>query len=252
MASAKMKEAERAKHQSTIQQGPPRFQVIHRVFCAGTEERVMYLEQPWTVNAGRGRSHLRGGQQVANMGLYLERNKDVCFLVLREYQCCGEKSNPTHRHRHGKETEIGPASLLVSERIDIVSDDLNYRLARLSDVALQGIPHPAFSRDEDDEDEIVDGGDYESIDYGSKDNSDVHYPYLWFYHRRPKISEAIDRLEEIDQEHLNVFCGYIRNRMSDEWAAVDNLISKGEITAEHTRYIYVSLLTRLVGLSSDH
>lgn len=143
--------------------------------------------------------------------------------------------------------------MLVQEQIEIVSDKLRSKLASLSNAVLQGIPHPKFGRAEDDEDNI--GNDYED-ESESSDNSDsntsgIYYPYLWFYHRRSKITEAIEYLEEIHQEHLNVFCGYIQDRMADEWAAVDHLISKGEITAEHIRYIYVSLLTRLVALAAD-
>lgn len=256
-ASAKLKEAERVKHQSTMHRGPPRCQVIHGVFCESSQQHVTYLEQPWTVHAGRGRLHLRGSKQVNNMELYLERNKDVCFLVLREYECCRERSHSTHRYRLGRETDTQPESMVVGEHIEIVSDDLQTRLASLSKVVFQGIPHPKFGRLQDDEDDK--GNDYnddddddESGSYVVEDNLDISYPYLWFYHRRLKISEAIKSLQEMDQQHLKIFCGYIQSRMSEEWSAVDSLISKGEITAEHIRYIYVSLLTRIVIPAPDH
>jgi hypothetical protein len=255
-AFAKMKEAERVKQNPVAQQGPVRYQVIHRVSCAGrtdgNAERVMYLEQPWTVHSGSYSPHLRGSQRVTNMELYLERNKDIIFLVLREYVCCGKKPHSINRYRLGREVDARPMSLLVAEYIDIASDDLRSRLAELSDFALQGIPHPIFRRVEDGEDD--EGNEYVADDvfseYDITDNPHVSYPYLWFYHRRQKILEAIDRLYAIDQEHLNVFCGYIQNRMADEWAAVDNLISKGEINAEHINYIYVSPLIQLVVLFS--
>lgn len=250
IVSENIKEAELVKHESAIPQGLLRYQVIHRVFCADAEERVMYLEQPWTVQAGRYSSHLRGSLQVNNVGLYLERNKEVCFLVLRDYACCRERFRPTTRSRAEKETHIA----LVSEHIELVSDELRSKLATLGDVACKGIPHPNFGRVGDDADDMsrdLDDDYDECGEYNSRDNSGVLYPYLWFYHRRQKIAEAIEQLEGIDQEHLNIFCGYIKNRMSDEWAAVDNLISEGKITAEYVRYIYVSLLTRPVVLASD-
>lgn len=183
------------------------------------------------------------------MELYLERNKDVSFLVLRDYVCCAEKSHPSTRPRFGNDTD----TMLVQEQIEIVSDKLRSKLASLSNVVFQGIPHPKFGHVEDDEDDIDNGyeDESESSDNSDDNNLGIYYPYLWFYHRRREIAEAIKYLEEIHQEHLNVFCGYIQDRMSDEWAAVDNLISKGEITAEHIRYIYVSLLTGLVALAAD-
>ncbi|KAI7776596.1 hypothetical protein LA080_004746 [Diaporthe eres] len=237
IASAKLKEAERAKNQTTIQQGPLRCQVIHRVSCAATGERLMYIEEPWTVHTGPYRSHLRGSEQVSNMELYLERNKDVSFLVLRDYLCCAEKSHSSTRPRFGKDTD----TMLVQEQIEIVSDKLRSKLAGLSNAVLQGIPHPKFGRVEDDEDDIDNNYEDESksSDNSDDNNSGIYYPYIWFYYRRRVIAEAIKYLEETHQEHLNVFCGYIQDRMSDEWDAVDNLISKGEITAEHIRYIYI-------------
>lgn len=249
MASAKLKEAERVKNQSAIQQGPLRCQVIHRVTCANNGERVMYLEEPWTVHVGPYRSHLRGGQQVGNMELYLERNKDVSFLVLRDYVCCAEKSHPSTRSRFGNDTD----SLLVGEQIEIVSEKLRSKLASLSNVVFQGIPHPKFGRVEDDEDDMGDEyeNESESSDNSDSTNSGIYYPYLWFYHRRRKIVEAIKHLEEIHQEHLKVFCEYIHNRMAGEWDDVDNLILNGEITAEYIKYIYVSLLNRLFAIAAD-
>lgn len=257
-ASAKLKEAERVKHQSKMHRGPPRYQVIHGVFCESSKTHVMYLEQPWTVHGGRGRFHLRGSKQVSNMELYLERNKDVCFLVLREYTCCRERSH-THRYHLGRDLDAQPESMMIGERINIVSDDLQSRLASLSKVAFQGIPHPKFGLLQENENDTGnnyngddDDDDVESGSYVFEDNLDICYPYLWFYHRRLKISEAIESLAEIDRAHLNIFCGYIQSRMSEEWSAVDSLISKGEITAEYIRYIYVSLLTRIVFLAPDH
>lgn len=241
---------ETATHQIT-----PRHQVIHRVHCAADGEQVIYLEEPWVVHAGPSRSHLRGSQQVNNMQLYLERNKDVSFLVLREYTCCRGKTHAATRPRSGKES----ATMLVSEHINIVSKALQSRLASLSDVVFEGIPHPKFGRDGDDDDGDDEDGDdidddTESVsscgtvdsEFSGSDHTDVHYPYLWFYHRRSKISEAIENLEGTDQEYLNVFCDYIKNRMSDEWAAVDKLTSDGNITAEYLRYIFVSFLTKYI------
>lgn len=247
-----MEEAELVKQKSATHRGPLRYQVIHCVFCDdktdGNVGRVMYLEQPWTVQAGRHRAHLRGSQQVSNMELYLERNKDVGFIVFQDYVCCGEKPSPVNRNRFGREVDTRLMSMLVAEHIDIVSDDLRSTLADLSDVAFEGIPHPKFGRMEDEEEDA--GSEYviddDSSGYDIGESLDVSYPYLWFYHRRHKLSEVIDCLEDSDKEHVNVFCGYIQDRMADEWAAVDKLISKGEISAEYVRYIYVSLWTKLV------
>lgn len=247
-ASAKMKEVERMVQETATHHITPRHQVIHRVHCTAGEEQVLYLEEPWVVHADPYRSHLRGSQQVSNMELYLERNKDVSFLVFRDYECCRKKFHLT-RSCSGTDT----TTMFVSEYIDIVSKELQSRLASLSEVVFKGILHPNFGRVDDDDNTNSDSSS-ESVDIEfERDNPDIIYPYLWFYHRRLGIPEAIQRLGEIDQEHLNVFCHYIQNRMSDDWAAVDKLISKGNITAEYLEYIFVGILTKhIVTVSYCH
>lgn len=244
-ASTKIEEAQKIKQKSRTHQGPLRYQIVYHVFCHTSRVWAVYMKEPWTVHAGPSRSHLRGGQQVSNMQLYLERNKDVIFLVHRDYVCCRERYPPMDQSRPEKELD----TMLDREYIEIVSIDLESKMASLSKVVFQGIPHPRFKHDKSGEKEDAESDSYDDEvqyrGYKPRDDLDVSYPYLWFYHRRPDISEAIDGLEEIDREHLNVFCGYIRTRMSDEWATVDMLISKGEIIGKYVGYVYVSLLTRI-------
>lgn len=252
-ASIKMEEAERVKQQSAPYQGPLRCQIVHHVFCATNKKTELYMKEPWTVHTGPSRYHLRGSQQVSNIQLYLERNKDVSFLVHREYTCCVERNERMNQSRPERDRDTRLASMLDGEHIEVVSADLQSQLASLSDV-FQGIPHPEFEADETGEDEDDDSDSFEDeFEYRGdkgKGNVEVSYPYLWFYHRRLDISEATDHLEKINRDHLDVFCGYIRTRMSDEWAAVDKLISKGEITTQYIGYVYVSLPTKLFILVS--
>lgn len=249
-ASAKVEEAERVLQnlKSAALQDPLRYQIVHHVTCSDSYVSVMYMEEPRVIHAGSSRSHLSGSEPVSNMQLYLERNKDVSFLVHRYYTCCKDRYQPMNRFRLDREPDTRLASMLEREHIEIVSVDLESRLASLSDVVFQGIPHPKFQRAEiiEDEDDESDSDDYVNRRNNSRDDLGVSYPYLWFYHRRLDISEAIDHLEleETDWENLNLFCGYIRTRMSDEWATVDKLISNGEITAKYIRYVYVSRLTK--------
>lgn len=242
-ASARMKEAERVKEMSVAHQGPPRHQVVHIVFCGSSGERVLYLEEPWTVRAGSYHAHLRGSDQVNNMDLYLERNKDVSFLVIREYACCQTKSYSTERHGLESDTDTAPMTMLVEEHIDVVSHTLRSMLASLSHAALQGILHPRFSHDRGDDSDGINESDNNFKSrynyYNARKNLRVSYPYLWFYHRRQEIAEAIDHLEEAQRKHLSIFCRYIRDRMFEEWSDVDKLVAESQITAKYIQYIFI-------------
>lgn len=239
-ASARMKEAERMEQNPTTDEDPLRCQVIHRVFCAAIGERTIYLDQPQRVHSGPHNSHLVGAKKISHVKLYLERHKNVIFLVHRDYTCCGQRTQPMNRSFPGKERDLVSEPVVLREQIKIVSNDLQSILGSLSDAVFRGIPHPKFGQMDDEYDvigsESSDG--YESSDCNVRDNSDVSYPYLWFYHRRDKIQET--PLEGTDEEHLSVFCEYIQTRMGREWDAVDKLISNNEIAAEYISYIYVS------------
>lgn len=190
------------------------------------------------------------------MDLYLERNKDVSFLVLREYACCQTKSYSTERHRLESDTDTAPMTMLVEEHIDVVSHTLRSMLASLSHAALQGIPHPRFSHDRGDDSDGINESDNNFKSrynyYNARKNLRVSYPYLWFYHRRQEIAEAIDHLEEAQRKHLSIFCRYIRDRMFEEWSDVDKLVAESQITAEYIQYIFVSIVTKLIVLVSHH
>lgn len=227
----KLKEAERFRLHPEAAREPPRSQVIHTIRCDSSDETAMYLGDPWIVQAGPHDAHLRGSQHVANLELYLVRHKEVNFLVHREYQCCAAQPPSIDRSRPQKGLSVDLAPMITREYLSIVSPQLKYALIELSKNALKGIPHPEF---EDDEDDL-----------------DISYPYLWWYHRRHAISNATMALNEAYREHLNVLRDYFTNRMSDEWAEVDDLLSRSKINAQYLIYLYVSSRERNTHNSTD-
>ncbi|KAK7697421.1 hypothetical protein SLS64_013559 [Diaporthe eres] len=113
----KVKEIDSLRAAARKQQGPPRAQIVHRVEChKWRSEQKYFLDQPWVVESGPFDTHLRGSQPINNFELYLERNKEIVFIVYKHYE----------------------------EEISLIAPELKEALVQIADVALEGIPHPDF------------------------------------------------------------------------------------------------------------
>ncbi|KAH7151005.1 hypothetical protein DER46DRAFT_628894 [Fusarium sp. MPI-SDFR-AT-0072] len=215
-AFEELKESRSRQHvQDNCLHGPPRHQVLYRIRCEGsrlnhddsedsestTDEGYTTFEKPpWVVEYGPHKAHSRGGSHISSLDLYLERNKDIAFLVYVDFACCGEDLTevtcyPSHQH-HPLEAATLP--LYTKESIRIISPYLQDALHSLALSALTDLSHPDFA---------------DSV-------PQIAFPYLRWFHRRDQIDRAIAELD------------------ADDWLKVDELTSKGLITLEYLEYIY--------------
>ncbi|CCF36483.1 ATPase [Colletotrichum higginsianum] len=216
----KLRDAERLKYQYAVDPGPPRSQVIHRIDCQHEETSMIYLDEPWPVESGPYHAHLRGSRPVANLELYLERNKNISFLVFREYRCCHRSIRWQSMIDTNQSTTTDLSLFFSGEYIDLNSPDARLALETLSELALAGIHHPHF----DDNDGTA---------------KSISYPYLWWFHRRHEIALSKSAMDPTLQQHVEVLQTYMEDRLQPEWTAVDDLTAKGKITLDLLRYIYV-------------
>ncbi|KAF7556186.1 hypothetical protein G7Z17_g1665 [Cylindrodendrum hubeiense] len=193
VASKTLKEVELLRSKAKMRQGPPRFQVIHSVRCMESRaENKMYLDQPWVVETGRFNAHLKGSQPINNFELYLERNKEVVFIVYRDYECCGKPPKSPYGTQIEKEMEIESSSLWEREQVAVLLPDLKSGLAELARAALQGIPHPDFEKDRE-----------------------IPHPFIWWFHRRQQIEKAINTLHPAILPYVHLFRGYVLDRTDE-------------------------------------
>jgi hypothetical protein len=218
-ASKILKEAEKMRALYEARQGPPRYQVIHSVRCEKSRtEGKLYLDQPWVVKTGLQNAHLRGSQPIPNFGLFLERNKEVVSIIYKNYRCCGISRAYQKKARHEDDELIEASSLLISEEISIISEDLKSAMVKFSDSVLKGFPHPEFEKDEA-----------------------MKYPYIWWFHRREEINGALERYKSSDWfPMVNFVREYMLERMTEEWEKVDNLLERKKISLQYMGYLFVS------------
>ncbi|KAK5625849.1 hypothetical protein RRF57_001565 [Xylaria bambusicola] len=211
MVSAELIELRRLGTQPAVQSKPPDYQIINRVTCGQSTDDELYLDVPWVVNSGPHQAHLRGSNKIHNFELHLERNKEMTFLIFREFECCGRRPPATV-------DDLQVKDLLAKEYVSNISTEFRRALIELCNLALQEIAHPDFVDDEVDQ---------------------IYYPYLWWFHSRSIIEEAKMQISPKSLIHLGIFQNYLDACLGDEWNTVDSLLSTGYITAEHVRYLFV-------------
>ncbi|GKT50085.1 uncharacterized protein ColSpa_10266 [Colletotrichum spaethianum] len=214
----KLRDAERLKYQYTADPGPPRSQIMYTINCRDDERSRIYLDEPWPVESGPYHAHLRGSRPITNLELYLERNKNISFLVFRDYECCYRKTKWQFTNEAEQSTAVDLQHFFSREYIDLVSLESQTALTVLSETALEGLPHPPF--------------DSENI--GS-----IAYPYLWWFHRRNKIAAAKETMDLALQQHIDIVQAYMEDRLQPEWDTVDEFTEKGKITVDLLRYLFV-------------
>lgn len=163
-------------------------------------------------------AHVVGSKAITNgLDLYLEKNKDVAFLVYRNFECCNNNRPKRDTNRSGKRPAPTPADFFVSENVSIVSDDLRDALSEVCKEALGNIPGPLFVKDK----------------Y-------IKAPFFWWYHRRNEIEESRRKLDGSKQELVSTMYDYIIETLGPQWLTVDSLLAEGGMEAQYIDFLFVS------------
>ncbi|KAF4943371.1 hypothetical protein FGADI_13469 [Fusarium gaditjirri] len=227
-----LRESESLKRLAFANQGPPRVQIINRISCQDSDEHGLYLDEPWLVENGPHRAHLRCSRLVDNLELYLERNKDIVCIAYRDYECCG---------RMPPAPDPGYSELLVKENVDIVSDELRAAWDQLVVAVTYDAEAPTD----------ISRGSFDLEDENGRAQETQH-PYLWWFQHRNRIERAKSNLSQESIYQVEAFQYYLRVYLGDEWAKVDSLIRGGNITAKYLEYLFAPgqiIISKLGGLS---
>ncbi|KAH7200987.1 hypothetical protein BKA60DRAFT_528147 [Fusarium oxysporum] len=217
-AAKTLKEVEQMKARYEARRGPPRYEVIHSVRCEQSRmEGRLYLDQPWVVESGPNNAHLRGSQPILNFELFLERNKEVVFVVYKDYRCCGRQQNSRSKAHMEPGGQVEASSLLTAEHISIISPELSSAMVDFSETALAEFPHTDF-----------------------KEGEEMKHPYIWWFHRRKEINEVLGKHELSPWSLMvNLVREYVLERMAEEWETVDELLARKKISLKYMDYLFI-------------
>ncbi|KFA79937.1 hypothetical protein S40288_05110 [Stachybotrys chartarum IBT 40288] len=222
----------------------PRYQIVYRIRCQASGEEGDYEKPPWLVNSGPHNAHLRASSTISNMELYLERNKQVAFLVYVNFECCSRHPVGRRGHHERRHVTDGIVSrMIVEESVVVVSERMQNAFRALAAIALEGIPHPTFANDSQDNNGLSDAESTESSVVTAErlieEPTNFTFPYLWWFNRRSEINDALPLLDDESRLYLAVFQSYIQDYLEYEWNQVDELLSQRQIAIQYLPYIYV-------------
>lgn len=116
-ADENLREVEHLRKLVDKRQESPRSEVIYVVHCQDNGE-THYHDEPRILGSGPYHDHRQGNTPVRNLELFLERYKEVAFLVCRTIECCKKRQT----HENGR-----------PERISIVNPILRQALIDMAD-----------------------------------------------------------------------------------------------------------------------
>ncbi|KAF4963425.1 hypothetical protein FSARC_8558 [Fusarium sarcochroum] len=210
-----LKQAEHWRAEAKALQKPPRYQIIHSVSCQRSGRKArFFLDPPQVVNYGPYSAHLKTAVPIDSFPVFMAENKEIVFLVYKDYKCCYRYPTQESKGKSAEATEIDASSLLVREHISIISPDLKSAMVRLGRAALEKISHPDFAQDQG-----------------------INHPYIWWFHGRNEMRKEMSKLPP--SSIVNLMGDYVFERMSEEWAIVDKLLGKNKITPQYMDYLFV-------------
>ena len=213
------------------ERAPSRRQIIYRIKRTGeihghdrkgsktvktVEKYIPFFDHPeWVKGQGTER-RIQSKLPLNNFDLYLEKNKDVAFIVYRNFDTdsTGIVAKPaTDGAKSDTATQLPQYS---SETIRPVNEDL-----------IEAIKTLLRSRQE-----------YTEILRDFSISYELAAPYLFIYHSRKSLEDFQNSLPLPAKTQLSLLLKYVTKEYADEYAAADSLLAQGRISPGHVRYLF--------------
>lgn len=222
------------------EQAPSRYQILyrtqqkesvqHRPGPSKLEDRysLPFFDHPELVQGQGKASRIRCNLPMNNFDLYLEKNKDVAFIVYRNFDT---DSASILAKRGIDDATSGRAAHLpqhTSETVQPVSRDL-----------IEAIKTLLSAREE-----------YAELLREYSTSYELPAPYLFIYHSRKSLEEFENSLPLSAKTQLSLLSNYVTEQYADEYAAADSLLSQSKISPEYVHYLFKPgdlLLSRVDG-----
>lgn len=175
----------------------------------------LYFDPPqWTKGQG-GPGALRSQLPVTNFDLYLEKNKDISFIVYKTHGIPQDDS---------KMREMGDRQSGSHDSNDAVVDE---SIQPVNEALLNAVEALLEAKDE-----------YASILRSFRQTSELVAPYLFVFHQRNDWERIRLSLPESSQQQLVMLWDYILQSQGPEYALADSKISLGKVTPELLKYLF--------------
>lgn len=176
----------------------------------------LYFDRPQWTKGQDGSGVLRSQLPVTNFDLYLEKNKDISFIVYKTYRMtAGISKTQGTRDRQLASHDLNEA-VVVDESIQPVNKALVN--------AVEGLLE---AKDE-----------YASILKSFGQTKELKAPYLFVFHQRNEWDSIRLLLPGSNNQQMTMLWEYILQSQGAEYAAADSKISIGKITPQLLKYLF--------------
>ena len=218
-----------AKHFESTQslQAPPRYQIIYRIQRPEPVQRrnlkqkyeqrySSFFDHPELVSGQGSASHVQCKLPLTNVDLYLERNKDISFIVYRNF-----------------DTES--ARILAKPGTDDLSRDRATLLPKHTSETVRPVNQDLIEATMA---LLNSQQEYAELLRDFSASAELPAPYLFIYHSRRSLNKFQDGIPKHAQAQLSLLLRYVTEQYADEYAAADSLLSRNKISPEHLRYLF--------------
>ena len=220
-AQAKQLESMRKK------EAPCRYQVIYRIKKSEyaqqhnakgkyQERYTSFFDHPeWVYGQGTA-VYIRSNLPLTNLDLYLEKNKDISFIVYRNFDRDSTATPAEPRTGNIDDAKFADLPQQESETIRPVNDDL----VAATKALLNSRP------------------EYAGLKNQFSASLELPAPYLCVYHSRERLASFQESLPPKAKAQLLVLLRYVTENYAQEYALADSLISRNKISPEYLPYLF--------------
>jgi hypothetical protein len=193
---------------------PRRHEVLYRLRHG--KDVSIYFDRPvWVI--GEKKRMLRSNLPLANLSSYLEKHHDLAFIVYKDFDVNElevAKSRTTSSENSDNDIILEVPN--TYESISPVSQDLHGAVAALLH------SRPEFS----------------DLLSWYQDKSLLPAPYLAIYHSRCTMNDLMQNLSESCRKQLSLLLEYVFSVYGGEYAAADDLLSRGKVSLPYVKYLF--------------
>lgn len=208
----------------TEKQISPRFQVLYRIWHLENEnsrstklkDSLPFFDHPQWIEGQGSERQLRCKLPLNNFDLYIEKNKDIAFIVYRNFDTRLKDNMATSGNDDARNETATHSPRSTSETIQIVSKDL-----------IDAVKTLLSSREE-----------YVELLRNYAKSKELRAPYLFIYHSRKDLEEFQSSLPLRARTQLLLLSNYVTEQYAQEYESADFLLSQGKISPEYMQYLF--------------
>ena len=221
-------QAQAKQYESTqSRQAPSRYQIIYRIKRPEAVQQhngkhkfenryTSFFDHPELVRGQGSASRIQCNLPLTNFDLYLEKNKDITFLVYRNFDTESARIAAKSGTDDLSSAQVRPLLQHTSETVRPVNKDLVEATMAL----------------------LKSQQEYSELLREYSVSLELPAPYLFIYHNRRRLEKFQDSLPLHAKSQLSLLLNYVTEQYADEYAAADSLLSRNKISPEHLRYLF--------------